>query len=147
MLSSRAATVASSMGTKMREFHFPPSLDTPLVRAILSGPKGAFRLRLVLDTGAHTTQLSKAAMSTLGFREENKTRAAYAVGVGGAREEGFEVVLPRLFVLGKKFEDVPVCAFDMTYVEENGADGLLGWDLIRLFHFDMDGPGGVLKVF
>ena len=28
----------------------------------------------------------------------------------------------------------------MTYVEENGADGLLGWDLIRLFHFDIDGP-------
>lgn len=44
-------------------------------------------------------------MSTLGFREENKIRAAYAVGVGGAREEGFEVVLPRLFVLGKKFQD------------------------------------------
>jgi predicted aspartyl protease len=135
------------MGTEMREFHFSPSLDTPLVRAILSGPKGAFRLRLVFDTGAHTTQLSKAAVSTLGFREENKTRAAYAVGVGGAREKGFEVTLPRLFVLGKKFQDVPACAFDMKYVEENGADGLLGWDIIRQLHIEMQGPAGILKVF
>lgn len=85
-------------------------------------------------------------MNGLGFREENKTRDAFSVGVGGAREKGFEIILPRLFVLGKKFEAAPVCVFGMQYVEEDGTDGLLGWDLIRLFHFDMDGPKGILKV-
>jgi len=26
-------------------------------------------------------------------------------------------------------------------------DGLLGWDVIRAFHLEMDGPTGLLKVF
>jgi len=86
-------------------------------------------------------------MNTLGFNEANKTRDAYAVGVGGAREKGFEAVVPRLFVFGRKFQDVPVCAFDMKFVEEDGSDGLLGWDLIRLLHFEMNGPAGILKIF
>jgi len=131
----------------MREFLFDPNQPAPLVRAVLSGPKGAFRLRLILDTGAHTTQLSKAAMHCLGFNEDNRTREAYSIGVGGAREKGFEVIVSRFFVLGAKFQDLPVCAFNMKYVEDEGADGLLGWDIVSQLHLEMNGPKGLLKVF
>lgn len=131
----------------MREFHFPPTIEAPLVRVIVSGPKGAFRLRLVLDTGAHTTQLRRAAMNVLGFSEQHKTRDAYSVGVESKPQKGFEVIVPRLFVLGQKFENAAVCVFEMSFLEGDNVDGLLGWNLIRLFHFEMDGPAGVLKVF
>ena len=131
----------------MREFEFDPSQPAPLVRAILAGPKGAFHMRLILDTGAHSTQLSKAAMHSMGFNEDVSTRDAYSIGVGGAREKGFEVIVSRFFVLGAKFQDVAVCAFNMKYLEGEGADGLLGWDLISQLHLEMDGPKGLLRVF
>ena len=86
-------------------------------------------------------------MTALGFREEEKTRAAFSVGVGGARERGFEVLVPRFFVLGRKFVETPISVFEMSYLESDRVDGLLGWDLIRQFHFELNGPAGILKVF
>lgn len=131
----------------MREYHFNADAPWPIVRCVLSGPKGAFSARLVLDSGAHNTQINRGTMTALGFREQDKKRDAFAVGVGGAKEEGFEVIVPRFFVFGRKFENTAICVFEMKYLESDRVDGLLGWDLIRLFHFEVDGPNGLLKVF
>lgn len=130
-----------------REYCFDPDAPWPVVRGVISGPKGALSIRLVLDSGAHRTQLNRGTMTALGFREEEKTRAAFSVGVGGARERGFEVLVPRFFVLGRKFVETPVSVFEMSYLASDRVDGLLGWDLIRQFHFELVGPAGILKVF
>lgn len=130
-----------------REYCFDPDAPWPVVRGVISGPKGALSIRLVLDSGAHRTQLNRGTMTALGFREEEKTRAAFSVGVGGARERGFEVLVPRFFVLGRKFVETPVSVFEMSYLASDRVDGLLGWDLIRQFHFELIGPAGILKVF
>ena len=45
------------------------------------------------------------------------------------------------------FNHIPVAAFDFSNWEEEGIDGLLGWDMIRLLHLEMDGPKGKLIVF
>ena len=131
----------------MRSYRFNPTAPWPIVRCVLSGPRGALSARLVLDSGAHNTQINRGTMNALGFQEQHRTKDAYSVGVGGAREKGFEIMVPRFFVLGRKFEQTPICVFDMSFLARDRVDGLLGWDLIRLFHFDMDGPQGVLKVF
>lgn len=131
----------------MRNYRFNPDAPWPIVRCVLSGPKGAFSARLVLDSGAHNTQINRGTMTALGYLEKDKIRDAFSVGVSGAREKGFEVKVPKFFVLGRKFEDTALCVFDMKYLESDRVDGLLGWDLIRQFHFEMDGPQGVLKIF
>ena len=131
----------------MRQYHFNPDAPWPIVRCVLSGPKGALSARLVLDSGAHNTQINQGTMAALGFQERDKSKDAFAVGVSGAKEHGFEITVPLFYVLGRKFENTAVCVFKMPYLESDRVDGLLGWDLIRLLHFEMDGPRGLLKVF
>jgi hypothetical protein len=131
----------------VRCYNFSPKAPWPIVRCVLTGPKGALSARLVLDSGAHSTQINRGTMTALGFQEKDRTREAFAVGVGGAREGGYEIIVPRFFALGSRFENTPISVFEMAYLERDRVDGLLGWDLIRLFHFEMDGPNGLLKVF
>ncbi len=131
----------------IREFSFDPASPTPLVTVILTGIKGAYKLRLLLDTGAYRTQIHQGSMIPLGYTENRKVRDAFAVGVGGARERGYEVIVPRLFVLGTRFEEMKISVFNMNYLDEEGIDGLLGWDVIRQLHLEMDGPQGILKMF
>jgi hypothetical protein len=64
-------------------------------------------------------------MNALGFQEKDKTREAFSVGVGGAREKGFEIVVPRFFVLGRRFQAARICVFEMSYLESDRVDGLL----------------------
>lgn len=35
----------------------------------------------------------------------------------------------------------------MKYLDDDAVDGLLGWDLIKHFHLEINGPEGALKVF
>ena len=69
------------------------------------------------------------------------------MGVGGAEEKGYMVCVPRLTFLGSFAENVELAIFDMDYLGNKNIDGLFGWDFVRLFHLEMDGPGGILKVF
>ncbi len=57
------------------------------------------------------------------------------------------VRVPRIAFLGSVAEDVEVAVFDMSYLGDKNIDGLLGWDFVRLFHLEMDGPSGLLKIF
>jgi predicted aspartyl protease len=131
----------------MLEFHFDPLADAPTISAIISSPKGKRKVQLIFDTGAERTQLRRRTMHRLGYSEEVKTRNAKAVGVGGAEEHGYMVRIPQLFFLGSFAENVELAVFDMDYLGNNNIDGLFGWDFVRLFHLEMDGPNGILKVF
>ena len=44
-----------------------------------------------------------------------------------------------------KVEEVPVGVFSMEYLNEDGIDGLFGWDLIKKFYLEMHGPTGRLR--
>lgn len=130
----------------MRTFKFDPRAVWPVVRCIFTGPRGALNLRLVLDSGAQTTQLSRGAIKHLGFLNRKSLREVYAVGVGGAKEVGVEVRIPRLFLLGKRFENIPIAVFEMGYLSDSEVDGLVGWDIIRQLCFTLNGPAGTLLV-
>lgn len=67
-------------------------------------------------------------------------------GVKGPIEDGYSLIPDRLFFLQKMFSAPTIAAFDLCEWAEDGIDGLLGFDLIRNFQLEMDGPRGLLRV-
>jgi hypothetical protein len=131
----------------MRSFHFDPQSNAPIVAALITGPRGTRKLRLIFDTGAEMTQFHSATMHKVGYHPGTAIHGAALLGAGGMESDGYVVNLERLFVLGSKAEAFPVGVFEMKHLDSRRLDGLLGWDVIRAFHLEMDGPKGLLKVF
>ena len=131
----------------MRSFRFDSRSKAPVISALIAGPKGTRKVRLIFDTGAEITQLHVARMKEIGYSNDKAVARASVVGVGGVEGEGYVVNLEKLFVLGAKAETFNVGVFDMHHLEGRQIDGLLGWDVIRAFHLEMNGPSGVLTVF
>jgi len=131
----------------VRRFSFDPTEGTPVVNGVLSGPNGSRRITLVLDTGAVLTQIHVSTMTMLGYGAEQRIKKAVMIGAGGERHEGELFKCERNVTLGKKIEDFTFGVFDFSELAESGIDGLLGWDLIRQLHIEMDGPKGLLTVF
>jgi hypothetical protein len=131
----------------MLEFEFDRASRTPLVSALICGPKGRRRLTLVFDTGAVITQIHAPTLAIIGYTEENKTQSACMVGASGERQDGFLVQSERLVTLGSRIENAIIGGFDFGDLSRAGIDGLLGWDVIKQLHLELDGPAGLLKVF
>lgn len=131
----------------MKEFEFDKSSRTPLVSAILCGPKGNRRLTLVFDTGAVITQIHAPTLALIGYGEEVKIESVSMVGAGGEKQHGYLVQSERLLTLGKKIENAPIGAFDFGELSSAGIDGLLGFDVIKELHLEMIGPEGILRVY
>ena len=132
----------------MREFHFDPYEWTPIIKAILVGPKCPKQVRLVFDTGAALTQFHTQVIRTVGFTTADKVGEAVMTGAGPEDEQvGFMVRTPKFFAVGKRFEDLQIASFDLPALAKAGIDGLLGFDVISKLHLEMDGPRGILKVF
>jgi hypothetical protein len=131
----------------MRTFHFNPTTKAPIVSAIITGPRGTRKVRLIFDTGAELTQFHSDTMHKVGYSNSDAVARANVIGAGGAESSGYVVNLKKLFVLGSKAEAFNVAVFEMRHLQAQRIDGLLGWDVIRAFRLEMDGPEGVLKVF
>ena len=83
----------------------------------------------------------------LGYGQEKKKRDAEIRTVGGLVEKSYVVEIERLEVLGKTFESIEVAASDFRTWADDGIDGLLGWEIIRQLHVEMDGPHGLFKIY
>ena len=121
-------------------------LGLPLVSVVVAGPKSSKRMQLIFDSGAFMTQLNRNTLSSIGFTFAGRATDLFIKGVTGPKQSGYSLPVSRVFVLGKKFSDVAVGAFDFTEWVNQGIDGLLGWDLIEKLHFEMNGPLGILKI-
>jgi len=131
----------------MREYRFDPSGELPVVRALLKGPRGQKQVTLVFDSGCALTQVHHQILSLIGCGEKEKSKTVSIGGVTGPGEPAFVVSLTELRVLGTRFEGAEIAGIDFSKWARSGIEGLLGWDLIKHFHFDMNGPNGLLKVF
>ena len=131
----------------MHSFSFNPRSRAPIVTALVKGPKRARRLRLIFDTGAEMTQFHSATMLEIGYESKDAIAKASVVGAEGVQSEGYVINLHKLIVLGSEAQTFNVGVFDMQHLQARRLDGLLGWDVIRAFHLEMDGPRGSLKVF
>ena len=131
----------------MREFRFDPLRRTPIVRALLVGPRQTSKVRLVFDTGAAMTQFHFATMRLVGYNESMKISDISITSTTMDEEHGYSVQASKLFVLGKRFENFPIAGYDMSRLARHGIDGLLGFDVISQLHLEVDGPEGVLRIF
>ena len=66
-------------------------------------------------------------------------------GATGEAIEGYVVSIKRINVFGREFQDVPVLGYDFENFPE--IDGLLGFDVIKQLHLEMDGPAGLLRIY
>jgi hypothetical protein len=132
----------------MRDFHFDPRERTPIIKAILVGPKCSKQVRLVFDTGAALTQFDTHVIHAVGFGPSHKTAEAMMTGASCNDEQmGFIVRATKFFAVGKRFEDVEIASFNLSSLALAGIDGLLGFDLISRLHLEMDGPKGLLRIY
>jgi hypothetical protein len=131
----------------MTEFRFDRNESTPYVSCLITGPRRTSRVLLVFDTGCAKTQLREETLAELGFREADRVGTARSIGVEGVGKEGPVYKASRFFVFGKRFTDWKVAGFSMKSFIGKEIDGLLGWDIIRELHVEMDGPQGILKIY
>ncbi len=130
----------------MREVRLNSDWEIPTVEVVLSNDhKRTIRASLVFDTGAGLTQLDVGLVENLGYSATQAVATRKVVGAVGESVEGYVVRVARLNVLGKVLSNVPVLAYD--FENFTGIDGLLGWDVIKQLHLDMNGPAGIMKVF
>jgi predicted aspartyl protease len=119
----------------------PVSVDdgVPLARIDVNG--GA--ARMVIDTGSPDTVLFSAFARERGglHAESNGERAS---GVGGSLRI-VPVQLDNIAIAGESFDKFVVQeAQDATSFEATGADGLLGYQFMRLFDWYFDEAGGAV---
>ena len=131
----------------MHLIEFDPFQDIPLVDVFIQGPLAPKRLKLVFDTGCAVTQVDTSLMETAGYSISDGLEIINVHGPTGDEQEGYLVRAQSLKVFGKEFKDVEIGVYDFDNFSHYGIDGLLGWNVIRNFHLEMNGPDGVLKIF
>lgn len=130
-----------------RTYKFDRSNNTPVVLAKLLGRGKPINVRLVFDTGAVLTQLSTAIIESLGYSARDGIQEVVFSGPAGPLQTGYSLQIDGLAVLGKNFSTPIVAAFDFDHLEKANIDGLLGFDLIKEFCLELNGPDGELVVF
>ena len=122
------------------------TLDIPIVKVILGGNrKKSTRGMLVFDMGLALTQLDIDLVETLGYSACDANGIRTVKGPTGDAVEGYVFSMSSLLLFGKEVNNAQVLTYDFKNFP--AVDGLLGWDIIRLLHLELDGPNGLLKIF
>jgi len=130
-----------------RSYRIDTSQDLPIVKVRLSGKGRHYRANVIFDSGAACTQFNTIVIDRLGYSASDGHALASAHGPAGPMQDGFLLKIDQIEVFGKKFSNPVVAAYDFDNLENLGIDGLLGFDLIKQLHLELDGPKGQLKVF
>ena len=131
----------------MRVVTFDPGQDIPIIDALVRGPRDYHRVRLVFDTGAGMTQIDSTVVELLGYSPRDGEERLSVTDATGKSVEGYSIRLKELTLLGARLESPLVGTFDFSHFDNYRIHGLLGWDIIRTLHLEMDGPNGVLKIY
>ena len=83
-------------------FNFDPLGRAPIISALIVGPKGTRKVRLIFDPGAEMTQPHTARMAEVGYAQTTASTKASVVGVGGIEGDGYVTTLQKLLVVGAK---------------------------------------------
>lgn len=130
-----------------KAFNFDLSEPLPLVFAKAKGKLRRRPIRLVFDTGAFMTQITTSVIEELGYSARDGIKPIFVYGPSGPIDEGYAFEIEHLELFGKKFEKLVVGTFDFNNLEKDGIDGLLGFDVIKQLHLEMNGPKGELLIF
>ncbi len=131
----------------MKVVHFDPTQDIPIIDAILKSPSETARARLVFDTGSGLTQVDISLIEELGYSARDSHGHYHIQGPSGESVAGYKIRLKNLSVFGKRIEELEVGAIDFDNFSHFGISGLLGFDVIKTLHLELDGPTNTLNVF
>jgi len=129
------------------KFRFNTNQSVPQVYARIRGKHGSQRIRLVFDTGAFMTQIATSVIEELGYSARDGIRRITAYGPSGPIDEGYSVEISGLEVLNMQFKKMEIAVYDFNNLEAEGIAGLLGFDVIKQLHLEMNGPKGELVIF
>ena len=127
----------------MKTSRFDPSRPLIFVEGRLSGPLGAARLSLVLDTGAAMTLVSPDVLDSLGYSPRDGVSRTHVTSAT-SREPGYTIRVHRFTALGFTCSDFLVHAFDLT--ERADIDGLIGLDYLKQFNYEVRSVEGRILV-
>lgn len=128
-------------------FRLNTNQSVPQVYARIRGQNGSQRIRLVFDTGAFMTQIATSVLEELGYSARDGIRRITAYGPSGPIDEGYSVESAGLEVLNMQFKKMEIAVYDFNNLEAEGIAGLLGFDVIKQLHLEMNGPKGELIIF
>lgn len=124
-------------------FAFDPDDGLVIVNAELTGPSGSAIVRLALDTGATSTLVNAAILTSLGY-DPAISLDRVEVTTGSGLEYVPQVVLSAIKVLGQTRTDFPVLCH--TLPPSTGVDGVLGVDFLRRQVLQIDFREGKIAV-
>ena len=130
----------------MRIVHFDREQSIPIVGVRIFGPTDWAKARLVFDTGSEFTIIDTELIESIGYSARDGTEIASVQGATEDRQSGYMLKLKQFLMFGLRFNDLTVGAFDFAHFSRFGVDGVIGFDLIKRLHLEMDGPNGVLKI-
>lgn len=93
------------------------------------------------------TQIDTGLIEDIGYSISDAKSLMRVQAATGDAHDGYIVEVKEVMVLGKEFESVTVGVYDFVNFSRYGIDGLLGFDIIKQLHLEMDGPTGELKIF
>ena len=124
----------------MQTVRFDFSEGVPIISTTVHGPQKARRVRFIFDTGSVRTQIDSGFLKAIGYPASKTSRLNYTQGQAGEISSAYLLTIPQFSVFGRSFSDLKVAAFDFQKFSYPGIDGLLGFDIIQQFHFELNGP-------
>lgn len=131
----------------MRKINFNKHDDLPIVDAVISGPISHERVRLVFDSGCSLTQIDTGFIESIGYSVTNAKQRISVRGPVGDTAEGYIVEVASLNLFGFSLANLDIGVYDFDNCSHFGIDGLIGFDLIKKMHFELNGSQGVLRLF
>ena len=107
------------------------------------GPSGDSGGKLLLDTGAARSLVSRSFLSLLGYDlsiARTRQRIITASGMASAPE----LRVTRIIAIGRERLDFPLLCYDLPQVLR--VDGLLGLDFMRKYRLTVDFQNGFLSL-
>lgn len=130
----------------MREVRLDPHWEIPTVEVILGNArKKKARGKLVFDPGSGLTHVDVDLIETLGYSSRDALGIKLVRGAAGDPVEGYIVKLSSIKLFGNEYKDVHILTYD--FKDYPGLDGLVGWNLIKQLHLELNGPQETLKIF
>ena len=130
-----------------RVVKFDRTQEIPVVRGVLSGKHEKIVVKLAFDSGAGLTQFHTPIIEALRYSITDALEIRHFYGPTGETQSGYTLAAAQFEIFGIKFPQLVIGAYDMENLVATGIDGLLGFDLIKQMHFEMNGPQGELTVF
>ena len=123
---------------------FDPHADLILVEAVLTGPRGPFAAKLILDIGANVSAIDPVILEQIGLDPSKHAVEVFEVFTASGRETRVVVQVASVEAIKTKKPDLLMVCHSVP--PHSGAYGVLGLDFIRDRRLTIDMTKGTLRL-